>query len=77
MKFFNKIKIFLKEVLVEVKKVNWPTKKQTLQSTLIVLGISVAVAAYLGAFDYVFQNILSCISSSAFGGTCFGINPVQ
>ncbi len=57
----NKIKQgidFLKEVKIEIKKVNWPTKKETTRYTLIVIGISFVVAIYLGALDFVFNFLL-------------------
>jgi preprotein translocase subunit SecE len=54
----NKIVTFFKEAKVEMIKVNWPTKKQTINYTLMVVGLSLAVAAFLGALDYVFQYLL-------------------
>jgi preprotein translocase subunit SecE len=59
MKFFNKITIFLKEVRLEMKKVNWPTRQETIRYTLIVLGISIATAAFLGSLDFIFTRILN------------------
>lgn len=58
MRLLRKIPIFLKEVSVEMKKVNWPTRKQTAKYTLTVIGISVAVAAYLGILDFIFASLL-------------------
>jgi len=55
----NKITTFLKEVRLEMKKINWPTRQETLRYTLIVIGISVAVAAFLGALDFIFTTLLS------------------
>lgn len=55
---FNKIANFVKESRVELKKVNWPTKQQTINYTLIVIGLSIAVALFLGGLDLVFQAIL-------------------
>lgn len=57
--FFNKIVTFLKEVRLEVKKVNWPTKEETTRYTLIVVGVSVAVAIYLGGLDFLFTTFLN------------------
>jgi len=55
----NRIKSFLKEVRLEMKKVNWPTKKETARYTLIVVGLSIVVAAFLGGLDFVFQYLLN------------------
>ncbi len=52
---------YLKEVKIEAKKVNWPTKKETLKYTLIVIGISISVAIFLGTLDYIFTLILNKI----------------
>jgi preprotein translocase subunit SecE len=54
----NKIISFLKEVRLEMKKVNWPTKEETLRYTLIVVGISAAVAIFLGSLDFLFNILL-------------------
>ncbi len=55
---FNKIITFLKEVRVEMKKVNWPDRKTTIKYTLIIVGISAVVAAYLGGLDLLFAALL-------------------
>jgi preprotein translocase subunit SecE len=55
----NKISTFLKEVRLEMKKVNWPSRQETIQYTLIVIGVSVAVAIYLGGLDFLFSFLLN------------------
>jgi len=52
---FGKLTTFLNEVRLEIKKVNWPTRQQTVRYTLIVIGISLAVAFYLGGLDRLVQ----------------------
>ncbi|PIZ00683.1 preprotein translocase subunit SecE [bacterium (Candidatus Gribaldobacteria) CG_4_10_14_0_8_um_filter_33_9] len=54
----EKIKTFLKEVGVQGKKIDWPRKKQAFNYTLIVIGISMGAALFLGALDFVFLKIL-------------------
>ena len=49
---------FLKEVQLEMKRVNWPTRQQVVQNTMLVLAISIAVAVFLGALDFLFISIL-------------------
>ena len=58
MNIITKIITFLKEVRLEMKKVNWPTKETTIKYTLIVIGISFIVAAYLGGLDVLFITLL-------------------
>ncbi|PIP28629.1 MAG: preprotein translocase subunit SecE [Candidatus Moranbacteria bacterium CG23_combo_of_CG06-09_8_20_14_all_35_22] len=54
----NKIIQFLKDAKIELTKVNWPTRKKTINYTIIVIGISLAVAIFLGGLDYFFEYIL-------------------
>lgn len=50
---------FLREVIIEVKKVSWPSRQQTIQHTLIVIGVSAAVAIFLGGADFLFVMLLN------------------
>jgi preprotein translocase subunit SecE len=54
----NAITQFLREAKGELMKVNWPTREQTINYTLIVIGISLAVAIFLGGLDYFFEFLL-------------------
>ncbi len=54
----EKIKSYILESKQEFRRVNWPTRQQTIRLTLIVVGMSLAVAFFLGALDYLFQYIL-------------------
>lgn len=54
----SRIITFLKEVKLEIKKVNWPTRRQTVRYTLIILGISLFVAVFLGGLGFVFTLLL-------------------
>lgn len=54
-----KLITFFKEVIIEMKKVNWPTKPQVLRYTMIVIGVCVAVAIFLGGMDLIFSTILN------------------
>ncbi len=49
----------LKEVKVEMSKVVWPSQKQMVIYTLVVIGISVFMALFLGALDLGFQKVLT------------------
>jgi len=51
----NKLTNYVKESVEEMKKVTWPTKKETSNYTLLVIGISIAVALFLGLLDYIFN----------------------
>jgi len=57
----NRLFNYLKESRTELKKVTWPTKKETTKYTFIVIVISLAVAAFLGGLDFVFQYLLGLV----------------
>ncbi|MBX4209191.1 preprotein translocase subunit SecE [Candidatus Parcubacteria bacterium] len=50
-----KLAEYIKETRGEMKHVNWPTKSQAANYTLLVIGLSVATAAVLSVADYVFR----------------------
>jgi preprotein translocase subunit SecE len=52
----NKITNYLQESVAEMKKVTWPTKKETYNYTILVIGISLGVALFLGILDYIFTT---------------------
>jgi preprotein translocase subunit SecE len=45
---------YVSGAIEEMKKVTWPTKKETRNYTYLVIGVSLGVAAFLGALDYIF-----------------------
>ncbi|MFH2011769.1 MAG: preprotein translocase subunit SecE [Pseudomonadota bacterium] len=57
----NKITKFLREVKVELKKVNWPSRKETIGSTAVVLVVVVIVAAFLGVIDIGLSKLIRII----------------
>jgi len=57
----NRIVQYIKESKSEMKKVTWPTKKETVKHTMIVIGVSLGVAVFLGALDYIFSKVISAI----------------
>ncbi|MBI2582842.1 preprotein translocase subunit SecE [Candidatus Azambacteria bacterium] len=58
---FQRVIQFLKEVRVELRRVNWPTREEAIRYTLIVIGVSLAVGVFLGGLDFVFATILNTI----------------
>ena len=55
---FQRLINYLKETRQEMRHVNWPTRKNTILFTLLVIGVSAAVAVFLGFLDFVFQYLL-------------------
>jgi preprotein translocase subunit SecE len=58
---FEKIKRFLKEVNSELKKVSWPTRKETMNSTMVVIVLMFFVAVFLGIVDVVLSRLIGLI----------------
>jgi preprotein translocase SecE subunit len=48
---------FLTEVKVELEKVVWPTRAQTIRLTFIVIFITIMVAFFVGVADYGLVNL--------------------
>ncbi len=46
---------FLKEAKVELSRVNWPTQKEIIRYTVLVIVISLGVALFLGGLDFLFS----------------------
>jgi preprotein translocase, SecE subunit, bacterial len=57
----NKLTTYIKESIEEMKKVTWPTKKETYHYTVIIIGISLAMAIFLGLLDYGFSEGLKAM----------------
>lgn len=49
---------YLKNVRAEVRKVKWPTQRQATQLTVLVIAVSLLIAAYLGVFDFALARLL-------------------
>ncbi|MBE9537125.1 MAG: preprotein translocase subunit SecE [Proteobacteria bacterium] len=49
---------FLKEAKAELKKVTWPTRKETISSTYLVLVMTIVASAYLGLVDSVLAWVM-------------------
>lgn len=58
MKIFADFITFLREVRVELKKVNWPSRREAVQYTAFVIGFSAIIAALLGFLDFIYITIL-------------------
>ncbi len=58
----NKAITYIRESKDELKKVAWPSRKETTKYTILVIGVSVGMAIFLGALDFglniVLENIL-------------------
>jgi preprotein translocase subunit SecE len=55
----ERIKTFFGEARQEIRHVNWPTRKEATRLTIIVIFLSIALAVFLGAFDFAFTYLLT------------------
>ena len=55
---------FAKESRLEVRKVVWPTRQETVQTTLIILAVSTIVGLCLWGLDGVFVRIVEFITTA-------------
>ena len=56
-----KIVDYIKETRAEMTHVTWPTRSQAINYALLVVVVSVGVAAFLGLCDFVFSRLLSLL----------------
>jgi preprotein translocase subunit SecE len=57
----NFIIAYLKETRAELRKVHWPTQQEARTLTLVVMGVTVSMAALLGFLDFIFDRLLNGI----------------
>ena len=58
---FTKTKRFLREVKVELKKVTWPSRKQTIGSTAVVIALVMIISLFLGVVDFGISNLIRIV----------------
>ena len=61
----NRLVRYFKETRAELRKVHWPTRREALNLTTIVLAATVAMAILLGLLDYFFTWIAAGIFAPA------------
>ncbi len=59
----NKIRSFIEETMVEVKKCSWPNREELFESTLLVLVALVVISAFVAAVDQVLIYILKLLTA--------------
>ena len=61
--FFTRAAKWLKDMKSELKKVQWPTRKQTINNTLIVIACVLVVGLFIWVFDFVATNAIDLLIS--------------
>lgn len=55
---FQKLIDYIKNSIRELKKVVWPTRKEVGKHTLLIIGVSLGVAIFLGIIDFFLTKII-------------------
>lgn len=55
---FSRLTSYIQESRLEFKRVNWPTRQETIRLTGMVIALSLLFAVFLGVLDMVFNYVL-------------------
>jgi len=58
-----RVKEFVQEVLAEFRKVSWPSRQELINSTVVVIVVTVVLSLFLGAIDIVLARAVEWILS--------------
>jgi preprotein translocase subunit SecE len=53
--------VFLQQVRTEVSKVTWPTRKETIITTIMVIILSIAAALFFLGVDWVLRTLVQFV----------------
>ena len=59
--FINSSVQFLREVKIELKKVTWPSRKQTIGSTAVVIAVIILISIFLGSVDIGLSSLIRAV----------------
>ncbi len=57
----NTITRFLRETRSELRKVTWPSRQEATNLTIIVIAVTLTMAASLGLIDYLFSKLFGLL----------------
>ncbi len=57
----EKLKVFFKEVRLEMSKVTWPTRAELKDSTVVVIVSCLVISAFIGVVDYVLYSLVRLV----------------
>ena len=60
-----RVREFVLEVLAEFRKVTWPSRQELINSTVVVIVVTVVLAFFLGAIDIVLARAVEWILGGA------------
>ncbi len=60
-RFWFRIQRFFQETIGELRKVSWPTRREAIRLTWIVIGVIFVMALILGGLDFLYTKIFAVI----------------
>ena len=60
----NFITRYFRETMAELRKVSWPTRKEAMSLTIVVLIVITVMSTFLGVLDYIYSRIFIAILGS-------------
>jgi preprotein translocase subunit SecE len=57
----NAIQRYINETIGELRKVNWPTRKEATNLTIVVLIVTLGMGAFLGLLDFLFTRFFALL----------------
>jgi preprotein translocase subunit SecE len=64
----GRVRLYVSEVMAEMRRVTWPDKAQVRQLSIGVIILSLAIGGVIGIMDVVLQNVLVVWIPRLFGG---------
>jgi len=61
MEFVRRAREFFREVLVEFRRVTWPSRAELINSTVVVIAVTVVIALFLGGVDILLARVVERI----------------
>jgi len=61
MDWLNKVREFFHDVLVEFRKVSWPSRREVMGSTTVVIVVVVVLAVFLAVVDIALSRLVGLI----------------
>ena len=57
----NRIQLFIRETMGELRKVSWPTRKEAQNLTIVVLIVIFAMSTFLGILDAIYSQFFALL----------------
>jgi preprotein translocase subunit SecE len=59
--FLTRAQEFVREVMIEFRKVTWPSRQELVNSTVVVIVVTVVLAFFLGGVDIALARVVERI----------------